>query len=160
MSPMTSIPDELLAATGGTVVALHADDTPHAGFGSVVFELNPFTVDEALAEVSGMDAGELVDTSVEVELIAFDGVSKATDLAGRTFEFDPTADEPEGSVYVQHAHHPVDVERIVFGEMQAGHVSATLHARADWSFEGLGELEGQDIVLAAELAAFDTTIAR
>jgi hypothetical protein len=145
MSGLTAIPGELLVATGGTI---------DVQGGCVEITLAPFVVEGALAAATEMEDGTRVETSVRVDSIAFSGdPSSVEDLAGRSFAFDPDDDEPDGSVYVSHAHHPVDVARIAFGAVGEGRIATTLHARVDWAFEGLGELEAQDVVLETTLAS-------
>ena len=83
---------------------------------SIEIPLAPFTID-----------GEVVETS-----IFLGGVSLPTldvlKLTGQTFSF-PVNPKPgyiDGSVYVQHAHHPVDVNSIRFGNADGDSVEMEL----------------------------------
>jgi len=59
--------------------------------------------------------GEEVDTSIRLEGIAIPSVSLAS-LKGLAFQF-PVNPEPgyiDGSIYIEHAHHPVDIHHLSF----------------------------------------------
>ena len=47
----------------------------------------------------------------------------------------------DGSIYLSHAHHPVDVTTIRFGEVAEGALSVEIEAVLDLEFEGLDDYE-------------------
>lgn len=95
-----------------------------------------------------------VDTSIRL-----DGIDLPTgdfaELAGQTFEFPVNAEDGyiDGSVYIEHAHHPVDVTEISFGEVAGGNLRARCRARFLFSVEGLREYDDAECELEITIAA-------
>jgi hypothetical protein len=64
-------------------------------------------------------------------------------LAGTSYKFpvNPAPGYIDGSIYLSHAHHPVDVTTIRFGEVAEGALSVEIEAVLDLEFEGLDDYE-------------------
>jgi hypothetical protein len=54
-----------------------------------------------------------------------------------TFPVNPEAGYVDGSVYIEHAHHPADLTEIEFGEHDGATIAARLSLNLLFSFEGL-----------------------
>lgn len=108
---------------------------------SIEIPLAPFTLD-----------GEVVETAIHLG-----GVSLPTadvlKLAGRTFSFpvNPKTGYIDGSVYIQHAHHPVDVTSIRFGHTAGGAVEAEFEMLFVFEFEGLDDYRNTSCTLLAQV---------
>jgi hypothetical protein len=109
---------------------------------SIEIPLAPFTID-----------GEVVETS-----ISLGGVSLPTPdvlkLSGQTFSF-PVNPKPgyiDGSVYVQHAHLPVDVTSIRFGNADNDAVEVELDLLFVFEFEGLDDYRNTSWTLISRLS--------
>ena len=115
-----------------------------AGSGGLSIEipLTPFTID-----------GNLIET-----VIHLDGVALPTDdvlkLSGMTFSFpvNPEAGYIDGSIYVQHAHHPVDVTSIRFGRVTDNAVEADFEMVLLFEFEGLCDYQNTSCTLHTRLS--------
>jgi len=96
------------------------------------------------------DATETAKTSVILDNIDLSGLN-AYALSGttKTFPVNPEDGYIDGSVYIQHAHHPVDVFEIVFGKIVGDSLELRFSANLALSFEGLGEYK--DTVWSFEL---------
>jgi hypothetical protein len=100
-----------------------------AGEWAIIIGLQPFELD-----------GETVKTTVSLDSFPWD-VERPRELAGATHEYsaDDRCDQNiEGSVYLRHAHHPVDVSRVAFGRADADGVQVTVDCDLDFDFEGGG----------------------
>lgn len=64
-------------------------------------------------------------------------------LSGKVLHFpiNPEPDYIDGSIYLQNAHHPIEVEKIAFGELAKGGMPAKIYAKMILSHEGLGNYE-------------------
>lgn len=95
-----------------------------------------------------------VDTSIRLDMIDLPSGDFA-ELAGQTFEFpvNPEDGYIDGSVYIDHAHHPVDVTEISFTEVVGGNLRARCKARFLFSFEGLREYGDAECELEITIAA-------
>ena len=101
------------------------------GDAAITIPLRPFTL-----------AGEVVETAIHLEGVSLPSLDPR-DLAGRTLEFpvDPAVGCIDGSVYIEHAHHPVDVTMITFRHGAAGGLVAGFRAEIAFSHEGLMDFE-------------------
>jgi hypothetical protein len=81
-----------------------------------------------------------VQTSLELHCIDLPS-SNLEELAEKTFCFPRNPEEGyiDGSIYIEHAHHPADVTRIKFGSMMEGQLPVEMDIELDFGFEGLGE---------------------
>ncbi len=79
---------------------------------------------------------------------------KLEEMAGRCYQF-PKSDERshlvDASVYVQHAHHPVDVNSVSFGNIQNGRMSIEIDLTFIFSFEGLCDYGDVGVALRFEI---------
>ena len=102
---------------------------------SMEIHLEPFEYYNGEATVSEK-------TSVILPDIDF-GTKTATGLSGKSLVFptNPTPGYIDGSIYIHHAHHPVDVTSIEFGEPTDGNTRAVIAASLVLSYEGLGDYE-------------------
>lgn len=82
------------------------------------------------------------ETSVVLDRIDLNG-SGAAALSGttKTFPVNPEDGYIDGSIYIQSAHHPVDVHEIAFGEIAGDSLKARFSAKIVLSFEGLGDYD-------------------
>lgn len=53
------------------------------------------------------------------------------------FPFNPVDGYIDGSVFIVHAHHPIDVSRIEFGSLKGGGIEATIQMVIRFEYEGL-----------------------
>lgn len=104
---------------------------------SLVIPLKPFDVDSAV-----------VSTRICLEEINLPTANLAN-LAGNSFRFPTNPHDGciDGSVYIVHAHHPVEVSLIAFGERQANQVPIQITARFAFSYEGLMDFEDGDHII-------------
>jgi len=96
---------------------------------AIIIGLQPFALD-----------GETVETVVSLDAFPWD-VAHPRELAGTTHTYsaeDRDELDVEGSIYLRHAHHPVDVSRVAFGPADAGGVQVTIKCDLDFDFEGGG----------------------
>ena len=76
--------------------------------------------------------------------LRLDGVKLSSDcfgvLAGRTFTFpvNPKDGYIDGSIYIDHAHHAVDITAIRFGSLVGNAIEIELEGDLNFEFEGLG----------------------
>ncbi len=89
-------------------------------------------------ELGEDEDSEIVETSIRLESIDLPANPKA--LAGRTFDFpvNPEDGYIDGSIYFFAAHHPVDVTRIVFGNITDNRLPVKLHTTWLLEFENSG----------------------
>lgn len=80
----------------------------------------------------------MFDTKVSLDFIQLPSAEPLR-LAGGDFRFplNPTDGYIDGSVYIDGAHHPVDVTRIRFGQTNTRSISATLSTQLRLEFETL-----------------------
>jgi hypothetical protein len=79
-------------------------------------------------------------------------------LSGHTFRF-PTNPEPgyiDGSMYVEHTHHPVDVTLVRFGPVSGRIVQAEFELLFVFEFEGLDDYRNTPWTLRTSLSSPDT----
>ena len=84
--------------------------------------------------------GATIETSVRLDFVRL----PATDLdalSHRTFDFALNPDEGyiDGSIYMDGAHHPVDVSKIAFGRAVDDTIHAAFTSVIDFAFEGLSD---------------------
>jgi len=86
------------------------------------------------------DDDEEIETALILEGIALPSVD-LFDLAGKRFDFpvNPALGYIDGSISVSHAHHPVDVKALRFGELADGKLSVEIEAAIDFGFEGFND---------------------
>lgn len=112
--------------------------------GYVSFEEFGASISISLPPFELSDHGK-VDTKLLLDCIELPSQSPA-DWAGKRFEFpiNPAGGAIEGSVYMGHHHHPVDVTAIGFGALDNGHIIARFQTRILFSFEGLSASEDSE----------------
>jgi len=96
---------------------------------AIKIPLEPFNLD-----------GKTIETSIQLEDVSI-SAANLRDLAGHTFEF-PRNPEPgyiDGSIYIVHAHHPVDVTSIRFCDMRGDYIEAEFEMTFVFEFEGLDD---------------------
>jgi hypothetical protein len=96
-------------------------------------------------------AGKTVKTDLRLGFIRF-GVSKLRELSGRMFAFpaNPVEGYVDGSIYLCDVHSPVDLPRIIFGNVATA-VPAEMDLRVLFELEQTG-FENADVHLTVELA--------
>ncbi len=122
---MTGFPTELLKPQTGIFLG-------DAGHRELIIPLAPF----AFASLGS------VETELRITWPAKLATAPAT-LAGRMFEF-PVNPEPgyiDASIYLDGAHHPVDIHAIHFGAASATTISASFKTMLILGFEGLRPYE-------------------
>ena len=104
--------------------------------------LDPFRLD-----------GATVKTSVRLDFVRLPDV-RWDALAHQTFQFpqNPEAGFIDGSMYIDGAHHPIDVTKVAFGQVTGGAIRATFTSVIDFAFEGLGDFVKTPWTFAALLA--------
>lgn len=108
---------------------------------SIEVPLAPFTLD-----------GNILETKIRLEDVRLPTID-ITKLAGKSFLF-PTNPKPgyiDGSVYIEGAHHPVDVRSIRFGRTVRDAIEAELDVRFVFEFEGLGDYRNTSLTLLTHL---------
>jgi hypothetical protein len=94
---------------------------------AIVIALEPFRLDD-----------ETVRTQIDLDAFPW-GVGHPLELAGTSHEFsagDRDESGVEGSMYLRHAHHPVDVSRISFAGAGGEALQATIECDFVFDFEG------------------------
>ena len=83
---------------------------------------------------------EIVDTSVRLDRIQLSSIRLA-DLVGKTFDFpvNPAPGFIDGSIYLAHRHHPVDVTFLAFHRTRVGGATVVLKGVIDFEVEGDAE---------------------
>ncbi len=92
--------------------------------------------------------GTTVNTSIHLEGILLPSV-KLDELIGKRYDF-PINPEPghiDGSIYIEHAHHPVDITVIEFGERQEELFSIKIELCLILEYDGLGGYIDTDATL-------------
>ena len=137
---MRPFPTDLLRPQTGTLSGPASD-------ASVTIPLAPFEFDGDLTEEDGP-----VETEIRLDGLRLPSTDPA-DLAGRRFEFplNPEDGYVDGSVYVEHAHHPVDVSVVEFGERRGDRLAATFEVVLAFEYEGLGDYADTPARLVTEL---------
>jgi hypothetical protein len=102
---------------------------------------SPFTLDDALVETSmRLDGVILPMTDLQV-------------LSGQVFHF-PVNPEPgyiDGSIYIEHAHHPTNVTWILFGHAEGDSIEAKFQVHFLFEFEGLGDYSNTSATVTSRL---------
>lgn len=90
--------------------------------------------------------GETETWTTRAEFTLIELPATAADLAGRTFDFpaNPNGNYIDGSIYLYHAHHPVDATRLSFGEITDQGLPLQMTTRMVLSFEGLPGYDDTD----------------
>ncbi|MFT6835395.1 MAG: hypothetical protein ACJA0H_001433 [Francisellaceae bacterium] len=125
---MEAFPKEKIVTNGGSL----SFDKRKA---SIKIELMPF-------EYHG---SETVETEILLEGIKLP-VEDFESLQGNTYIFpvNPEDGYIDGSLYLEHAHHPVDVTKIIFGKLKGSMLEATIEGTVALSFEGLEHPETEE----------------
>lgn len=98
--------------------------------------------------------GEIVDTSIRLEGIDLPS-NLLRDLAGKAFEFPVNPDDGyiDGSIYLESAHHPVDVTSLNFSASRDGQLTLVVKGAYVFDFEGLDGLGRVPFTLAAAISS-------
>ena len=104
--------------------------------------LSPFTLD-----------GEIVETAIYLDGVELP-TSDLTMLAGQSFHFpvNPKQGYIDGSMYVLHAHQPIDVTSIRFGALADGAIEAEFEMLCGFEFEGLNDYKNTLLILSTRLS--------
>jgi hypothetical protein len=120
----------------------------------IVVPFQPFSVvveedgDEITVETSlRLDEVELPSDCFEV-------------LAGRTFTFpvNPEDGYIDGSIYINHAHHPVDITAIRFGLLVGDAIEVEFEGNLNLEFEGLGRFANTHWVCRTHMSRSNSTM--
>ncbi|MGQ0659497.1 hypothetical protein [Sphingosinicella sp.] len=98
------------------------------------------------------DSVEIVSTSIRMEGVPLPS-GDLDDLQNQTFQF-PRNPEPgyiDASMYIEHAHHPIDVTVLRFGRIADGTMSLDIEGTLCFEFEGLDEYRNTDFSMTATL---------
>jgi hypothetical protein len=97
---------------------------------------------------------EVVDTSIRLDGINLPS-SMLRDLAGKLFEFptNPNDGYIDGSIYLESAHHPVDVTSLSFSKSRDGQLTLIVKGVYVFDFEGLDNLRNTPFTLAATVSS-------
>ena len=81
-------------------------------------------------------------------------------LAGRTFTFpvNPEDGYIDGSIYIDHVHHPVDITAIRFGPLVGSVIEVELEGDLNLEFEGLGSFANTHWVCRTHMSRSNTTV--
>lgn len=111
---------------------------------SIEIKLEKFSLDH-------MD--DPVETAVRLECIELPTMSPH-ELAGETFNF-PTNPEPgyvDGSIYIEHAHHPADVISMRFGSCSGDQIEVEIVMNLAFDFEGLEDFTATEWTCRTKLS--------
>jgi len=86
-----------------------------------------------------------VETRILIDCLPFEQ-GNAASLIGLSLEFpaDYRPERPEGSIYIEHAHHPVDLTAISLRAAEGDEIEADLAVRFAFNFEGLAASEDSE----------------
>lgn len=124
------------------LVPARATLSRNAGDAAIEIELEPFELN-----------GQSLSTSIILEGIDLPTLA-FVDLSETEHRFPTNPDDGyiDGSMYLVHAHHPVDVSSIKFGKAADDSIPATLNCKFQFEFERLQDNAGQDYAnIEAEL---------
>lgn len=93
-----------------------------------------------------------VETSIYLDHVSLPSLDWK-ELKGRRFSFpvNPEQGYIDGSIYIEHAHHPVDVTAITFDDAEEDTLRARFAMRFLFEYEGLGDYGDTDAELSVEL---------
>jgi len=100
----------------------------------------------------------IVDSSIRLDGIDLPS-NMLSDLAGKSFEFPIDSDEGsiersiDGSIYLDNAHHPVDVTSLNFSKSRDGQLTLIVKGAYVFDFEGLDGLGKIPFTLAAAVSS-------
>ncbi len=139
VSESVPFPIEVLEPRGGVL-------SGSGGDAMIEIPLAPFQLDD-LEVSTAIVLGGIELPTVELE-----------ELAGRRFSFpvNPEDGYIDGSVYIEHAHHPVDVTSIEFGNIAPRGLEAKLQMQFVFQHEGLREYANAEHVLTTLLSKANT----
>ena len=110
---------------------------------SIKVLMDPFLLDQAI-----------VDTSIRLDGINLPS-NMLRDLEGQLFEFptNPKDGYIDGSIYLESAHHPVDVTSLNFSKSRDGQLTLIIKGVYVFDFEGLDGLDNTPFTLAATVSS-------
>jgi hypothetical protein len=105
--------------------------------------LMPFTLD-----------GELIETKILLEHISLT-TAELSELQEKQFRFpvNPEDGYIDGSVYIQHAHHPLDVTLLSFGALESSGLPVHIKGRLELEVEGLHDYASIDVSIQTQILA-------
>jgi hypothetical protein len=108
---------------------------------SIEIPVAPFTLD-----------GEVVETEIRMDEVRLP-TADVHKLARQTFSFptNPNAGYIDASIYIQHAHHPVDVTSIRFSHAAEESVEAEFEMMLVFEFEGLDDYRNTRCTLKTQI---------
>jgi hypothetical protein len=109
----------------------------------IEIQLQPLTLDD-----------EEVTTSFIFEGVRLPRDSQTWAHHSFTFPRNPTDGYIDGSIYLRHAHNPVDVTCIKFGERHGDFITAEFSVRLVFEFEGIG-FQDTDVQITVPLQVRD-----
>ena len=117
---MKTFPSDLIKPASATL-------SGEVGNGSVNISLEPFTIGDETIEA------EIVADLVNLPTHDFSSLAKTV----HEFPVNPEDGYIEASVYIEHAHHPVDINKLTFGEVNGETIQVTADANFVFSLEVL-----------------------
>ncbi|MEO9598889.1 hypothetical protein [Parasphingorhabdus sp.] len=90
---------------------------------------------------------EPIETSIRLDGIQLPNLVPL-ELSGEAFDFpiNPTQGYIDGSIYIGHAHHPVDVTSVSFGRCDGNQIEVEVVMKFIFDFEGLDDFSATDWV--------------
>ena len=97
--------------------------------------------------------GQEVETSIRLDGIAIPQC-ELSELENRAYQFpvNPSEGYIDGSVYIQAAHHPVDVTEIAFGKVTGAGIEIVMTCMFVFEYEGLADYENTAATISAVIA--------
>ncbi len=109
--------------------------------------IEPFSL-----ELTDGEIVEDIDTSIRLDFIDLDRLPFEK-LTEKEFQFPVNPDDGfiDGSIYIEHAHHPVDVTKIAFGTAEGDSIPVTLEMSFIVEFSGLDEYTNAQWICTTKL---------
>ena len=135
---MVAFPIALLSAKPGSLRV--SED----GY-SIEVPIEPFDLDVEGERVT-------VKTALRMDAVNLPSIDLPS-LAGRRFDFplNPEDGYIDASIYIEHAHHPVDVTSLQFGSITIAGVEVAIAGKLILEVEGLGDYEDTEFTLTTTL---------
>ena len=117
---------------------------------SITIDLHPFNL-----QIYDGEKPVIIKTSLRLDSINLPTLD-GTILQYQSYEFpiNPNDGYIDGSIYIEHAHHPADVTRLKFGKLKSGIIDLEINLCLSFEFEGLGEYKNTPWTCTTKLHLF------
>ena len=144
-------PDLLIPLQGELKARIFQNESlgiPPTLFWDIEIPLKPFSLE-----------GKTVNTTIILNFIRIP-VSSITELSGKDFVFPVNPEEGyiDGSVYIRNAHHPVDITKLFFGEIENGKIPVSFSYDVLFEYERSGYANLFSVELSTELSLTELQI--